>query len=75
MALGGIIIYLIYRPSPAPLIPPPYAQTVTILLAYETGHFATKDVSRVGLGMLALTVAVVLLVALPWWSVLGLPPT
>ncbi|MHB1161110.1 MAG: SLC13 family permease [Chloroflexota bacterium] len=47
-------------------------QTVTILIAYETGHFSTRDVSRVGLGMLALTTAVVLLVAIPWWGLLGL---
>lgn len=48
-------------------------QTVTVLLAYETGHFATRDVLRVGLGMLAITMAVVLLVAIPWWGLLGLP--
>jgi di/tricarboxylate transporter len=48
-------------------------QTVTILITYETGHFSTRDVSKVGLGMLVLTVAVVLLVAIPWWGLLGLP--
>ncbi len=48
-------------------------QTVTILIAYETGHFSTRDVSKVGLGMLALTIAVVLLVAIPWWGLMGLP--
>ncbi len=48
-------------------------QTVTILIAYETGHFSTRDVTKVGIGMMALTVAVVLLVAIPWWGLLGLP--
>ncbi len=48
-------------------------QTVTVLIAYETGHFSTRDVTKVGFGMLALTIAVVLLVAIPWWSLLGLP--
>ena len=47
-------------------------ETVTILLTYETGHFSTSDVTKVGMGMLALTIAVVLLVAIPWWSLLGL---
>ncbi|MGE5617701.1 MAG: SLC13 family permease [Sphingomonadaceae bacterium] len=47
-------------------------QTVTVLIAYETGHFSTRDVFRVGLGMLALTVGIVLLVAIPWWGLLGL---
>lgn len=47
-------------------------ETVTILLAYETGHFKTWDVTKVGLGMLAITIAAVLLVAIPWWGLLGL---
>jgi len=48
-------------------------QTATNLLAYETGHFDAADVLKVGLGMLVLTTAVVLLVAIPWWGVMGLP--
>jgi anion transporter len=47
-------------------------QTAANLLAYEAGYFSTTDVRRLGLGMLALTIAVVLLV-LPYWSLLSLP--
>ena len=42
-------------------------QTAANLLAYEAGYFHTADVRGLGLGMLALTVAVALLV-LPYWS-------
>lgn len=48
-------------------------QTATNLLAYETGHFEAMDVLKVGLGMLALTLLVVVLVAIPWWGLMGLP--
>jgi anion transporter len=47
-------------------------QTAANLLAYESGYFSTSDVRRLGLGMLALTVVVVILV-LPYWSLLSLP--
>lgn len=47
-------------------------QTAANLLAYEAGYFSSADVRRLGLGMLALTIAVVLLV-LPYWSMLSLP--
>jgi anion transporter len=47
-------------------------QTVTILLAYETGHLRATDILKVGLGMLVLTIAVVVFVAIPWWGVMGL---
>ena len=47
-------------------------QTATNLLAYEAGHFEAADVLKVGLGMLALTIAVVVLVAIPWWGLMGL---
>ncbi len=48
-------------------------QTATNLLAYETGHFDSGDVLKIGLGMLAVTIGVVLLVAIPWWNLMGLP--
>jgi anion transporter len=48
-------------------------QTATNLLAYETGLIGGKDVLKVGLGLLGLTCLVILYIALPWWSLLGLP--
>ncbi len=50
-------------------------QTATNLLCYETGHFQAMDVLKMGLGMLALTTLVVVLVAIPWWGFMGLPFT
>ncbi len=50
-------------------------QTATNLLAYETGLIQGKDVLKVGLGMLVITSAVILFIALPWWSLLDLPLT
>jgi anion transporter len=47
-------------------------QTAANLMAYESGYFAAADVRRLGLGMLAITGAVVLLV-LPYWAMLGMP--
>jgi anion transporter len=47
-------------------------QTAANLMAYETGHFDSADVTKLGLGMLATTILVVVLV-LPYWSLLGLP--
>jgi solute carrier family 13 (sodium-dependent dicarboxylate transporter), member 2/3/5 len=48
-------------------------QTAANLLAYDTGYFSAVDMRRFGVGMLILTVAVVLLVCLPYWAFLGLP--
>ncbi len=48
-------------------------QTATNLLAYETGLIGGKDVLKVGLGLLLLTALVILFIALPWWSLLGVP--
>jgi sodium-dependent dicarboxylate transporter 2/3/5 len=48
-------------------------QTATNLLAYETGLIGGKDVLKVGFGLLFLTALVILYVALPWWSLLGVP--
>jgi len=47
-------------------------QTAANLMAYETGYFDRADVLKLGLGMLAATIVVVLL-ALPYWAYLGLP--
>ena len=48
-------------------------QTATNLLAYETGLIGGKDVLKVGLGLFVLTALVILYIALPWWSLLGVP--
>jgi solute carrier family 13 (sodium-dependent dicarboxylate transporter), member 2/3/5 len=48
-------------------------QTASNLLAYESGYFGAMDVGRLGLTMLGLTIFVGLCVALPYWSLLGLP--
>ncbi len=48
-------------------------QTATNLLAYETGLIDSWDVLKVGLGLFVLTFFVILFVAIPWWSFLGLP--
>jgi solute carrier family 13 (sodium-dependent dicarboxylate transporter), member 2/3/5 len=49
-------------------------QTASNLLAYESGYFSSTDVRRLGFGMLALTIAVVLL-AIPYWNLAGMPLT
>jgi anion transporter len=49
-------------------------QTATNLLAYETGYYTAADVRRLGMGMLLLTVIVILL-TIPYWSMLSLPLT
>lgn len=48
-------------------------QTASNLLAYESGYFGAVDVGRVGLTMLGLTILVGLCIAVPYWSLLGLP--
>jgi solute carrier family 13 (sodium-dependent dicarboxylate transporter), member 2/3/5 len=48
-------------------------QTASNLLAYESGYFGAMDVGRLGLMMLGLTILVGLCVAVPYWSLLGLP--
>jgi di/tricarboxylate transporter len=47
-------------------------QTAANLLAYESGYFQAADVRRLGLGMLALTIAVAVL-STYYWDTLGLP--
>jgi anion transporter len=48
-------------------------QTASNLIAYESGYFRARDVGRLGLAMLGLTIVVGLGIAVPYWSVLGLP--
>jgi solute carrier family 13 (sodium-dependent dicarboxylate transporter), member 2/3/5 len=48
-------------------------QTASNLLAYESGYFGPGDVARFGSTMLILTLLVSLGVAVPYWSLLGLP--
>jgi solute carrier family 13 (sodium-dependent dicarboxylate transporter), member 2/3/5 len=45
-------------------------QTASNLMAYESGYFDRADVVKLGLGMLALTILMVMLV-LPYWAALG----
>ena len=58
MAVDAVILYPV--------------QTAANLMAYESGYFDRADVWKLGLGMLALTLLVALLV-LPYWALLGLP--
>jgi anion transporter len=60
MAVDAVILYPV--------------QTAANLMAYETGYFDRGDVMKLGLGMLAATVVVIVLV-LPYWALLGLPLT
>jgi hypothetical protein len=63
----GLIVTIVVDP----VIPYPI-QTASNLLAYETGYYTATDVRRLGLGMLLLVVIVILL-TIPYWSVLSLP--
>ena len=49
------------------------AQTAANLLAYEKGFFGPGLLARYNLATLAAAVAVIELVALPWWDMVGLP--
>jgi len=50
-------------------------QTASNLLAYESGYFNTADVGRFGIIMLGLAMLVGLGIAVPYWSIIGLPLT
>ncbi len=41
------------------------------IMAYERGYFSTWELIRLGLVMTVLSYAVVMLVAVPYWSMLG----
>jgi len=47
-------------------------QTAPNLMAYESGYFERGDVMKLGIGMLALT-GVVIMLMLPYWAMLGQP--
>jgi len=49
------------------------AQTAANLLAYERGYFSGGQLARFNAITLAAAAAVVVFVALPWWSLVGLP--
>jgi solute carrier family 13 (sodium-dependent dicarboxylate transporter), member 2/3/5 len=51
------------------------AQTASNLLAYESGYFNPADVGRFGIIMLGLAMLVGLGIAVPYWSMIGLPLT
>lgn len=51
------------------------AQTATNLLAYETGYFGLMELAAFNLLTILLAAAVGVLVALPWWTITGLPTT
>jgi di/tricarboxylate transporter len=50
-------------------------QTASNLLGYESGYFNTADVGRFGIIMLELAMLVGLGIAVPYWSIIGLPLT
>jgi sodium-dependent dicarboxylate transporter 2/3/5 len=50
-------------------------QTASNLLAYESGYFSPTDVGRFGIIMLGLAILVGLGIAVPYWSMMGLPLT
>jgi sodium-dependent dicarboxylate transporter 2/3/5 len=49
------------------------AQTAANLLAYDRGYFSAGQLARFNLLTLLAAAAVVIAVAIPWWSVIGLP--
>jgi sodium-dependent dicarboxylate transporter 2/3/5 len=49
------------------------AQTAANLLAYERGYFSAGRLARFNLITLGAALLVVVFVALPWWSLIGLP--
>jgi len=49
------------------------AQTAANLLAYDRGYFSAGQLARFNVITLLLAAAVVVGVALPWWSLVGLP--
>ena len=49
------------------------AQTAANLLAYDRGYFGPGLLARYNLATLAAAVAVIEVVALPWWRLVGLP--
>ena len=48
-------------------------QSASALVIYERGHVTASEILRFGLWMTAVAYAVILLVALPYWTLLGEP--
>jgi di/tricarboxylate transporter len=51
------------------------AQSASALVIYERGHVSAAEVARFGVWMTLVAYVAILLVALPWWTVLGQPLT
>jgi di/tricarboxylate transporter len=51
------------------------AQSASALVIYERGHVSAGEVLRFGLWMTLVGWAAILLVALPWWNLIGEPLT
>jgi hypothetical protein len=49
------------------------AQSASSLVVYERGHLAAGEIFEFGLVMTALAAVVVMLVALPYWRLIGEP--
>jgi sodium-dependent dicarboxylate transporter 2/3/5 len=49
------------------------AQTAANLLPYERGYFGAALLARFNIMMLLVAAAVIVLIALPWWAMVGLP--
>jgi len=67
-AAAGLVVMIV---ADAMTIYP--AQTAANLLAYDRGYFTAGQLARFNLMTLLLAAAVVVAVALPWWSLVGLP--
>jgi di/tricarboxylate transporter len=63
MMLAGDAVLYYYYP----------AQSASSLVVYERGHLSGPEILRFGLWMTLVAYAVVVLVALPYWSVVGEP--
>ena len=48
-------------------------QNAAALLAYQPGHFTPGDLLRAGLTVFGTALVILPIVAVPWWSLLGLP--
>jgi len=51
------------------------AQSSSALVIYERGHVSAGEMLRFGLWMTLVGWAAILLVALPWWTLVGEPLT
>lgn len=48
-------------------------QLATALITYRTRHYAAGELARAGVILTVASILVILLVALPWWSLMGEP--